>query len=379
MLKITGLAGVISKLAAKLILLGLLGLLGSPAFADLESVSLGNGYTAYDCGQPGSADNNACLNAMALGEAEFLAGYTPTGSPLPSDWQDLLPPLPGSGGPFPSVCYGFGAFAVSADGLSAVVLENFAGGGSCVEPEDAYPVAIWHDNAFIYTGPSISEIDICDGCDTRVAINDQGLLAAAGPEVQCGGYVEGLGCAIPYPSFGNWYPSSGLTLNDDNQVMFRGLSGGGLPDDILVDPAGAPIPGVPEPSSLALLATVLAVAIPRARKARSDSREVCDSSRRAASGGRHTGPGKNRYFWSISLAEIYDDNVTAPTRNRPMMIEFEDRSPENQQDLLAYLDREEQTSSRLTCPHCGAVNLFPWVPNVMAYTCRTCERAVESS
>jgi ribosomal protein L37AE/L43A len=58
------------------------------------------------------------------------------------------------------------------------------------------------------------------------------------------------------------------------------------------------------------------------------------------------------------------------------MIEFEDHSEANQRALLAYLDREERTSSRQTCPHCGAVNLFPWVPNVTAYTCRKCGRAV---
>jgi hypothetical protein len=58
------------------------------------------------------------------------------------------------------------------------------------------------------------------------------------------------------------------------------------------------------------------------------------------------------------------------------MIEFEDRSEKNQRALLEYLECEEQTSSRLTCPRCGAVNLFPGVPTVMAYTCRQYEKAV---
>jgi hypothetical protein len=59
-----------------------------------------------------------------------------------------------------------------------------------------------------------------------------------------------------------------------------------------------------------------------------------------------------------------------------MMIEFEDHSEESQRRLLECLDREETNSSRLTCPYCGAVNLFPWVPNVMAYTCRKSGQAV---
>jgi hypothetical protein len=29
------------------------------------------------------------------------------------------------------------------------------------------------------------------------------------------------------------------------------------------------------------------------------------------------------------------------------------------------------------CPYCSAVNLFPGVPNAMAFTCRECEQAVE--
>jgi hypothetical protein len=45
-----------------------------------------------------------------------------------------------------------------------------------------------------------------------------------------------------------------------------------------------------------------------------------------------------------------------------MMIEFEDHSEQNQKALLEYLGRLEPNSSRLTCPYCGAVNLFPWGP-----------------
>jgi hypothetical protein len=60
-----------------------------------------------------------------------------------------------------------------------------------------------------------------------------------------------------------------------------------------------------------------------------------------------------------------------------MMIEFEDRSQENQRNLLAYLDREEQTSSRLTCPYFGAINLFPGVSEMLAFTCRECGQPVE--
>jgi DNA-directed RNA polymerase subunit RPC12/RpoP len=60
------------------------------------------------------------------------------------------------------------------------------------------------------------------------------------------------------------------------------------------------------------------------------------------------------------------------------MIDFEDHSERNQRALLEYLALEEQTSAKLTCPYCSAVNLFPGVPNAMAYTCRKCGQAVEA-
>jgi ribosomal protein L37AE/L43A len=59
------------------------------------------------------------------------------------------------------------------------------------------------------------------------------------------------------------------------------------------------------------------------------------------------------------------------------MIEFEDHTEENQKALLEYLEHEELASSHQTCPYCGAVNLFPWVPRMMAYTCRKCRQVVE--
>jgi hypothetical protein len=60
-------------------------------------------------------------------------------------------------------------------------------------------------------------------------------------------------------------PAFSLVLNDDNQVLFQGIEGSNA-DYILYDPLGAPIPGVPEPASLALLATILIWAIPLLRK-----------------------------------------------------------------------------------------------------------------
>jgi hypothetical protein len=60
-------------------------------------------------------------------------------------------------------------------------------------------------------------------------------------------------------------PAFALVLNDDNQALFQGIEGGNV-DYILYDPLGAPIPGVPEPASLALLATILVLAIPLLRK-----------------------------------------------------------------------------------------------------------------
>jgi DNA-directed RNA polymerase subunit RPC12/RpoP len=59
------------------------------------------------------------------------------------------------------------------------------------------------------------------------------------------------------------------------------------------------------------------------------------------------------------------------------MIEFEDHGEEDQMRLVEYLDREEQASSRLICPRCGAPNLIPWVKAVTAYTCWKCGQAVQ--
>jgi hypothetical protein len=66
-----------------------------PALASIDTtIDLGGGYIAYDCGEFGSAAFQACQNAMTLGESDFLASYTPSGSSLPSEWLTLLPPLP---------------------------------------------------------------------------------------------------------------------------------------------------------------------------------------------------------------------------------------------------------------------------------------------
>ena len=55
----------------------------------------------------------------------------------------------------------------------------------------------------------------------------------------------------------------------------------------------------------------------------------------------------------------------------------QEHSEENRRPPLGYMDREEQTSSRLRCPYCGASDLFPGVRMVMAYRCRECGKLVQ--
>jgi hypothetical protein len=246
---------------SKLILATMFFFAFSPLFADLPSYSI-NGYTIYDCGAPGSAGYQSCLNAMTLGEAEFMATYTPTGSPLPSNWQDLLPSLGHSGAYWNIV-------ALSSDHLSDAIADNGAGDNS-VE-------YIWHDGAFASVFPE----QLSEGTQPEVYINDQGAIAGSG---DC--YLfESPGPALPCRSTADFFVNRpGLTLNDDNQLLAIGLGlecleTSGLSgcadnntDSVLVDPPGAPIPGVPEPASLALLATVVALVIPLIRKIQADRR-----------------------------------------------------------------------------------------------------------
>jgi hypothetical protein len=233
----------------------------SPLFADLQSYSI-DGYTIYDCGVPGSAGYQSCLNAMNLGEAEFMASYTPTGSPLPTNWQDLLPSLALSGDNWNIV-------AASSDGLSDAVAD-FDGTDNLVE-------YIWHDGSF--TGVMYSGEELSFGTQAEIYINDQGTVAGSGDCYLFFGSLPGA-CLVPN-GLSLEPPRPILKLNDDNQLLAIGVGincletytdCADLSESILFDPPGAPIPGVPEPASLALLATVVGLVIPLIRKIQADRR-----------------------------------------------------------------------------------------------------------
>lgn len=249
-----------SSLTSKVILIAMFAVPVTPLFADLQSLALGGGYTAYDCGSSGSVDYQSCLNAMALGESQFLASYIPTGSPLPANWESLLPALP-----TPNDHYVI--TAASPDGLSALISAFLQELDDTTEPE-----YLWHDDIFTTSALYRSGIEIYTGSRTHIAINDQGFLAATQGDTQHA-YVQAVGYVdrYLYSSLG-WFLSPSPAppiLNDDDQVLFSGYTFSGndyVNEYILVDPAGAPIPGVPEPGSLGLLATALALVISLRRK-----------------------------------------------------------------------------------------------------------------
>jgi hypothetical protein len=111
-----------SAFASKLILVSVFVYSVCPLCADIVSVPVPGG-AIYDCGQAGSANLQSCLNAMSLGEAQFLASYTPSGSPLPSNWASMLPPPAMC--PSPGACsYTLGPSTISNDMLSQIIFET---------------------------------------------------------------------------------------------------------------------------------------------------------------------------------------------------------------------------------------------------------------
>ena len=245
------------KLGSKLILLAMFVFSVSPLVADIPIGAI------YDCGQYGSAGYESCLNAMALGEAQFLASYTPTGSPLPNNWASLLPPPPLGY----SYLLNIGGAHISPDGLSQVVFETNG-------IEDIWPVAIWHEGSLEFVDGLYAHINFCIGCFTHLEINDQGNLAAIGGDLGCAFLGAVCSDRLILGVDPGWSSHLGrVALNDDNQVLFDGLNTAtGSLDYVLIDPPGAPIPGVPEPASRALLATVVALMTPLVRKIQVDGR-----------------------------------------------------------------------------------------------------------
>ena len=246
-----------SPFGSKLILVSVFALSVCPLLADIVSVPVPGG-TLYDCGQLGSANLQSCINAMNLGEAQFLASYSASGSPLPGNWASILPPPP-LPCPSPAACsYTLAPQSISTDMLSQIIFET-----DFPTYNDTWASYIWHNGAFTSADPFLRSFDLtADG--GQAAINDQGGVADT-DEAAGRAWAPGAGYISPYASLSfGWTVLGPLVLNDDNQVLFEGLDPN--VDYILYDPLGAPIPGVPEPASLALLATILALAIPLLRK-----------------------------------------------------------------------------------------------------------------
>jgi hypothetical protein len=159
-----------STFTSKLILVSVFFFSVCPLFADIVSVPVPGG-TLYDCGQTGSANLQSCLNAMSLGEAEFLATYTPSGSPLLSNWASMLPPPP-LPCPSPGTCsYTLAPSSISKDGLSQIIFET-----DFPTYDDTWASYIWHNGVFTPAALGLARFDLtADG--GQVAINDQGGVA----------------------------------------------------------------------------------------------------------------------------------------------------------------------------------------------------------
>jgi hypothetical protein len=238
-----------AALRRKVIFVGVLVLSATPVFADFDNTYTLGGYTIYDCSQAGSSEYQACLGAMAAGDTEGIASFGGG-----SDPAVVNPPI------VPGTLY-LGTASVSPDGQWALIVE---GGPSRNDLEDAVVFYVWHNGSFFAT-PFPFAIDLLEGME--VEINDEGAIAAAG--IGLGDVVfSPLSDSLDGWVFGDpsWNADAGQlpVLNDANQLLVAGFDNG-VSDYRLFDPSGAPTP-VPDPISLCLLATGLAMAVPRLRR-----------------------------------------------------------------------------------------------------------------